>query len=125
MSAPESDDERQKTQLVPFRQLLESLIYLSTRTCPDIVTDVSLLGKFYADPTPQDWSAMKHLIRYVKKTDGLGLLIPKKSNCHGLQAWSDADWADDEGDRHARSGILVLLHGAPVISTSRQETGTV
>lgn len=119
-----TEKERQEMTSIPYRQVLGSLIYLSTRTRPDISTAVSMLGKFQADPTIKDWKALKHLLRYLKGTLQYGLLFPFKSDHHGLQAWSDADWARDEERRRSRTGMLVLFHGSPVSWASKMQTAT-
>lgn len=89
---------------VPYRIVLGSLIYLSTRTRPYIATAVSFLCKFQFDPTPTDWKALKHLLRYIRRTTRLGILIPSNSVNQGLHGYSDADWARDETGRISLTG---------------------
>ena len=38
---------------IPYRETLRSLLYLSTRTRPDLATVASMLGKFSANLAPQ------------------------------------------------------------------------
>ena len=92
---PTTENVRQQMSVVPYRSVLGSLIYLSTRTRPDISTAVSLLGKFQSDPTPNDWKALKHLLRYLKRTIRSGIFIPRHSVNKTLDAYSDADWRRD------------------------------
>lgn len=97
-----TDDEKNLMKAVPYRQILCSLIFLSTRTRPKISTAVSLLGKFQTDPTTKDWQALKHLLRYLKATADLGILFPAQSDLPSLDAWSDAYWARDETKHRSR-----------------------
>lgn len=120
---PATDDERRDMSSVPYRSVLGSLIYLSTRTRPDIATAVSLLGKYQADPTPTDWKALKHLLRYIKGTVDYGIVLPSHDNS-ALTAYSDADWARDESTRRSRSGILITFAGAPIVWQSKLQQAT-
>lgn len=122
--AASTPSQRQEMSTVPYRQVLGSLIYLSTRTRPDIATAVSMLGKFQADPVSSDWKALKHLLRYLKGSLDYGILFPYQSDSHGLEAWSDADWARDESARRSRSGVFVAYSGCPIIWMSKMQTAT-
>jgi hypothetical protein len=42
-----------------------------------------------------------------------------------LEAFADADFANDVDDRHSRSGVLVLLGGSPIIWVSRKQQSNV
>lgn len=42
-------------EIMPYRQILCSLLYLSTRTRPDTAVDVSMLVNYQADPGPGHW----------------------------------------------------------------------
>lgn len=120
---PATEKVRRELALVPYRNLLGSVIYLSTRTRPDISTAISLLGKFQTDPTPSDWKALKHLLRYLKGPVDFGIFIPRQALVKGIDAYSDADWARDETSRRSRTGIVIMYHGTPVIwSSSLQQT---
>ena len=111
-------DEEQSMKMVPYKEVLGSLLFLSTSTRPDISTAVSMLGKFAASPLPRHWNAMKHVIRYLSGTQDYGLVFKKKCG-HDLGAWSDAEWARDEHKRRSRSGILITIGSNPVIWTSK------
>lgn len=103
---------------VPYQEVLGSLLYLSTRTRPDISTAVSMLGKFSSAPAPRHWKAMKQVVRYLQGTKQVGLVF--KKGCDGtLEAWSDADWARDQDKRRSRSGIVLTIGGNPVSWTSK------
>lgn len=109
---------------MPYLHILGSLIFLSTRTRPDISTAVSMLGKFQQDPSPKDWKAMTHLLRYLKGTAHMGIWTPTDSQKTDLQAWTDADWARDEELRRSRSGYLLMYGTKPVLWTSRLQAAT-
>ena len=79
---------------VPYNSILGALLYLSTRTRPDMATVVSMLRKFESAPAPRHWNAMKHVLRYLRGTMEYGLQFRAGSGNH-LEPWSDGEWARD------------------------------
>lgn len=94
---------------VPYLIVLGYSIYLYTRSRPDIATTASHPGKFQADPTPNDWKALKHLRCYVKGTVAFGILLPMNCECTVLRAYSVAYWARDKSTLRSWSGVLIFL----------------
>lgn len=109
---------------VLFRQILGSLIYLYTRTRPDIYTTVLLLGKYQSDPPMQGWKALKHLLRYLQGTIDYCVMFRVKFPETGLKVWTDADRARYESNRRSRSGTLLLYTGAPLSWMFKKKTAT-
>ena len=66
-----------------------SLMYLMTRTRPDICYTVSCLGQFSMNPTQEHFTQLKWVLRYVKGTNNYGIYYPKDDNTE-LDAWTDA-----------------------------------
>lgn len=108
---------------VPYREVLGSLLFLATRTRPDLSTAVSMLVKYQEAPLPVHWKAMKAVIRYLIRTLDFGIMFPSGQEAL-LQAWSDADWTRDHHKRRSRSGHLVIVAGGPVVWASRLQTIT-
>ena len=103
-----------------YQSAVGSLLYLSTKTRPDITFAVCNVAKFCSKPTNIHWSAVKRIFRYLKGTVGLGLMYKMSNkNCTG---YSDADWAGDRSDRRSTSGQCFIL-GSGLISwrTSKQK----
>ena len=92
-----------------YQSAVGSLLYLSTRTRPDITFAVCNVSKFCIKPTKAHWTAVKRIFRYLRGTSDLGILYEKNSkSCVG---YSDADWAGDKSDRKSTSGYCFLLSG--------------
>jgi hypothetical protein len=65
-------------------------------------------------PRLHDLKICRKILRYLKGTKNLKL---KFSKCDGpltIQAFSDADWADNKCDRKSVSGGVVFFGGVPV-----------
>lgn len=104
-----------------YQSAVGSLLYLSTRTRPDITYAVSNVARFCGAPSKQHWTAVKRILRYLKGTQGLGLLYTKDGpqECIG---YSDSDWAGDIGDRKSTSGYMFQMSGAAVTWRSKKQT---
>ena len=98
-----------------------SLLYLSTRTRPDITFAVNNIARFSSNPTAQHWTAVKRIFRYLKGTIHLGLLN-ERNGLKKLIGYSDADWGGDCNDHISTSGYLFLVGGIAVSCRSNKQT---
>lgn len=74
-------------------------------------------------PTDHHWTAVKRILRYLRQTIDLGLLI-SRTNVTKLQAFSDSDWAGCSDDRKSTGGYAIYL-GSNLISWSSRKQRTV
>ena len=117
-----TDKEEEEMKNIPFRKALGALLFLSTRTRPDITTAVSMLAKYQSKPSMQHWKMAKNVVRYLIDTQDRGILM--QNNDEGLICWVDADWARDLSKRRSRTGILITYNGAPIVWVSKLQTTT-
>jgi len=108
---------------LPVRQLIGSLMYISSISRPDIAFATTYLSRFVHQPTKQVWNASKRILRYLKATKHLSLTYPRSTNCD-LVVYCDADWAGDVVDRKSVSGA-VFFHGSSVINWFSRKQSTV
>ena len=113
----ESEDEFDKAK---YQSAVGSLLYLSTRSRPDIAFAVGNAARYCSQPTQSHWSAVKRILRYLKGTMNLGLLY--KPDDTTLVGYSDADWAGDTNDRKSTSGYVFMLSGAAISWRSKKQT---
>lgn len=106
---------------IPYRSLLERLLFLSTRTRHDISTATSLLGKYAYDPKPTRWRALKSVLRYLYGTSTFGLPLQKQHKPI-LQAWCDADCARDLQKRSSCSGYVIMLGTTSIVWASKLQS---
>ena len=104
-----------------YQSAVGSLLYLSSRTRPDIAYAVSNVAQFSAKPNKQHWTAVKRILRYLQGTKNFGLLYAKEGSkeCVG---YSDADWAGDLDNRRSTSGYVFKISGAAVSWRSKKQT---
>lgn len=106
---------------VLYKSAIGSLIYLATKTRPDIAFVVNKLARYCSAPTQDHMSAVKRVMRYLKGTANYGLLYLKNEHgeCHGF---ADADWAGDSKDRKSTSGFSFQLSGASISWSSSKQS---
>ena len=68
-------------------------------TRPDICWMVSRLSQFLSCPLQEHWTAVKHVLRYLKGTLHYELCYRKCDDGLTLVSYCDADWASSTDDR--------------------------
>ena len=101
--------------------MVGSLLYAAIATRPDISQGVGAASKYCSNLSEAHLTAVKRILRYLKKTINLGLKYEKLESST-LVGYSDADWAGDLDDRHSTSGNLFLLAGGPVSWLSKKQS---
>ena len=105
-----------------FRSLAGALQWL-TFTRPDISYAVQQVCLHMHDPREPHLAALKRILRYVRGTLDLGLLLRPCAQSD-LVVYSDADWAGCPDTRRSTSGYAVFL-GDNLISWSSKQQHTV
>ena len=98
------------------REVIGSLLYLSTSCRPDLSFAVTKLSKFVADPRETLKEPVGRLLNYLEGTKSRGLLFNKDSN---WEAFCDASFADGE-NRKSTSGFMLTM-GCPIYWKSQQQ----
>ena len=103
-----------------FRRLVGKLIYL-TITRPDISFAVQVLSQFMHAPTEDHMAAAKHVLRYLRSTPDLGILLSANSS-PTLTGYCDSDWGSCCDSRKSTTGFCILLGSAPVSWKVKKQT---
>ena len=86
-----------------YQAIVGSMLYLSTRTRPDLAFAEGMVARFCDYLTTRHWTALKRILRYLRGTQDMGLSYQKEKEgvCVG---YSDADWVGSPDDRKSTSG---------------------
>ncbi|XP_022014938.1 uncharacterized mitochondrial protein AtMg00810-like [Helianthus annuus] len=103
-----------------YRRLVGRLLYLQD-TRPDIAYSVNVLSQFVADPRQNHMDAAYRVLRYLKGTDGQGILLPRDGR-HDLTAYCDSDWLGCPFTRRSRTRYILFLGGAPVSWKTKKQS---
>ena len=87
--------------------------YLTTHTRPYIGFATSILVRHNQNSTARHWNGVKHLMRYLRGTEDLGLhyikVENKKTTCH-----VHSGFKIDEIARKSQTGYILIRDGAPI-----------
>ncbi|UYV73120.1 hypothetical protein LAZ67_10001878, partial [Cordylochernes scorpioides] len=103
---PKDNQEIEEMNKIPYRQTIGSLMYLMTRTRPDIAYAVSRVSQFMNNPGPSHWTAVKKIFGYLKATKNIGICFGGSSCTTSLIGFSDADFAGDLDTRKSTTGYV-------------------
>jgi len=117
-----ADDGPPVADPTDYRSLAGALQYL-TFTRPDIAYAVQQVCLYMHDPRESHLAALKRILRYIRGTLHLGLLI-RPSVQSDLVVYSDADWAGCPDTRRSTSGYAVFL-GDNLVSWSSKRQNVV
>ncbi|KAK1678385.1 hypothetical protein QYE76_039233, partial [Lolium multiflorum] len=119
---PATADERERMSKIPYASAVGSIMYAMLCTRPDIAHAVSLTSRYQSDPGMEHWTAVKNILKYLKRTKDIFL-------CYGgdqelvVTSYTDASWNTDPDDSKSQSGYVFILNGAAVSwSSSKQCT---
>lgn len=118
--SPQSSSEREEMSMVPYRELVGGLLYISQGTRPDISFAVNTLSIFNNNPGKAHWIAAKRVLRYLKATIDTKLQY-SKDELSNFSAFCDADWASNIDDRRSCSGYVFLSQGGAISWCSRRQ----
>lgn len=105
-----------------YQSIVGSLLYASTATRPDIAHSVGVLSKFNASPTETHLTAAKRVLRYLKGTLDHGITFYKSSDVSLPMIYSDANWAENDENRHSISGNVFIYNCGPISWLSKRQS---
>jgi len=109
-----------------YRSIIGMLLYLTTNTRPDCALAVSQAARFSHNPKKSHATAVKTIIRYLRRTADKGMIV-RPTGVLGLDDYVDASFAGNYGVEPAenpvsvksRTGIIIFLAGCPLIWKSQ------
>ncbi|RDX66361.1 hypothetical protein CR513_54876, partial [Mucuna pruriens] len=96
-------------------------MYAQFCTRPDIAFVVGVLGKYLSDPKMQHWKAVKHVMRYLRRTKG-HMLTYRKSEGLEIIGYSDSDFAGCQDNKCSTYGYIYMLVGGAISWKSVKQT---
>ncbi|SCZ95550.1 BZ3500_MvSof-1268-A1-R1_C050g00199 [Microbotryum saponariae] len=112
--------ETSKTARTRYMQAIGCLLYAATGTRPDISYAVGYLARFSASPTPEHWTAIKTVFRYLRGTARLGLhYSSEQGKFSGFNGYSDADWGTCTTSSRSTMGYSFHLAGSVISWSSK------
>uniref|UniRef100_A0ABD2XR42 Reverse transcriptase Ty1/copia-type domain-containing protein n=1 Tax=Trichogramma kaykai TaxID=54128 RepID=A0ABD2XR42_9HYME len=108
-----------KPSNAPYREAIGSLMYLATVTRPDIAFAVNYLSSKTANPSEEDWSDVKRVLRYLQGTIDTGLSL--RAYTDELSSFTDSSFRDNS-DSISTSGYVIKLFGDTIAWRSHKQS---
>jgi len=107
-------------KIIPYLTAIGSLMYLATTTCPDIAYTAGMLVCFRTDPGTAHWTAVKHLLRYLKGMMNYAITYqPDPTSNHPFTTFSEANHGGCKDSGRSTSGYLVKIGTRAVCWSSK------
>ncbi|KAA0038407.1 Retrovirus-related Pol polyprotein from transposon TNT 1-94 [Cucumis melo var. makuwa] len=103
-----------------YASIISSLSYAANCTRPDIAYVIGLLCRFTSRLSLEHWNAIERVMRYLKKTQNLGLHYNKFPVV--LEGYSNADWNSLSDVSKATSGYIFNIEGGVGAWKSKKQT---
>jgi hypothetical protein len=111
-----------------LREVVGSLLWLAGSTRPDITHAVNLTARFLTKATEHHVHGVKRILRYLRGTSHVGLLIAPTTTTSPViaadirpEVFCDADWAGDKTNRRSTSGSVLRVNGCAVAWNAKQQ----
>ena len=114
------DDEQKLLPILPFQECIGSLLYVLTRTRPDISFSVSILAQVQLKPLKSHFLCIKRIFRYLKQTVNLGIKIDSSQQIC-LSGFVDASFAINPGERKSITGYIFFIDDTPICWKTRKQ----
>jgi hypothetical protein len=109
---PRTPEEREAMRGIPYASAIGSLMYAMLCTRPDICFVVGMVSRYQSDPGPAHWTAVKHIIKYLKRTRDYMLVFGGEDLVP--IGYTDSDFMSDQDSRRSTSGYAFTLGGGAV-----------
>ncbi|KAK8957726.1 hypothetical protein KSP39_PZI001286 [Platanthera zijinensis] len=108
---------------VPYASAIGSIMYDMICTRPDVAYALSMTSRHQASPGPNHWTAVKNILRYLKRTKNKFLVFGGHKELR-VEGYTDASFMTDPDDRRSQSGFVFLLNGGAVSWRSWKQSTT-
>lgn len=115
-------DDGLLTSNMQYQRLIGCLLYISVNTRPDIAAGVSILAQKVSQPRIEDWNELKRIVKYLKGTSNIKLVLGKTNEHELIYGYADANFAENKSDRKSNGGYVFILNGGVISWTCRKQS---
>lgn len=119
---PKTDEQRERMSRIPYASAIGSIMYAMLCTRPDVSYPLSLTSRYQSDPGDGHWSAVKNILKYLRRTKDAFLVYGGDDELV-IKGFTDASFQTDKDDFRSQSGFIFMLNGGAVSwKSSKQST---
>jgi hypothetical protein len=71
---PTTAEDKEKMSVIPYASAIGSIMYAMLCTRPDVCLAINLVGRYQSDPGVDHWTAVKNILKYLKRTKDMFLV---------------------------------------------------
>ena len=105
---------------ISYASAVGSLMYAMLCTRPDICFAVGVVSRFQSNPGLDHWVAVKHILKYLKRTRDYMLVYSGEDMI--LKGYTDSGFQTDVDSRKSTSGSVFTLGGGAIVWRSIKQS---
>ena len=105
---------------IPFSLVVGSLTYAMLCTKPDICYAEGIVSQYQSDLGEEHWIAMKHILKYLRRTRDY-MLVYSSGSLETI-GYTDSGFQGDIDSRKSTSGYVFTLNGGAICWRSVKQT---
>ena len=110
---PTTAEDREKMKAIPYASTIGSIMYVMFCTRPDVCLAISLAGRYQSNPGVDHWTAVKNILKYLKRTKDMFLVYGGDKELI-VNGYVDASFDTDPDDSKSQTGYVFLLNRGAV-----------
>ena len=118
---PTTAEDREKMKDVPYASAIGSIMYAMLCTRPDVCLAISLAGRYQSNPGVDHWTAVKNILKYLKRTKDMFLVYGGDKELI-VNGYVDASFDTDPDDSKSQTGYVFTLNGGAVSWCSSKQS---
>src|SRR3954468_23395170 len=118
---PTTAEDREKMKDVPYASAIGSIMYVMLCTRPDVCLAISLAGRYQSNPGVDHWTAVKNILKYLKRTKDMFLVYGGDKELI-VSGYVDASFDTDPDDSKSQTGYVFTLNGGAVSWCSSKQS---
>ena len=108
-------------KVIPYASAIGSIMYAMLCTRPDVCVAISLAGRYQSNPGVDHWTAVKNILKYLKRTKDM-FLVYGGGEEFVVKGYIDASFDTDPDDSKSQTGYVFILNGGAVSWCSSKQS---
>ena len=96
-------------KVIPYASAIGSIMYAMLCTKPDVCLAISLAGRYQSNPGVDHWTAVKNILKYLKRTKDMFLIYGGDKELV-VNGYVDASFDTNPDDSKSQTGYVFILN---------------
>ena len=118
---PTTAEDRKRMKVIPYVSAIGSIMYAMLCTRPDVCLAISLAGRYQSNPGMDHWTAVKNILKYLKRTKDMFLVYGGDKELI-VNGYVDASFDTDPDDSKSQTGYVFILNSGAVSWCSSKQS---